>query len=196
MKPFLWRPPRAWVKTQGFGLNGTPLYASTGLAGHTSEDYVSAYDTPIPALCDMKITWIANQDDPDFKYRAVFGRYGEAEVSYGHLNKIFVVVGQEVKAGDIIGTMGNTGDVYVNGKAITVEERKAGSKAGTHLHGVQVRIIKNWDTYEVENYNNGYNGCINPETVYLPWSIDNKSTVTQILNAIIDLYSQILKGRT
>ena len=195
MKPFLWRPPKSWIKTQWFGQNGTPYYAENQLAGHTAEDYVSAYDTPIPALCDMKITWIANQDDPDFKYRAVFGRYGEAEVSYGHLNKIFVVVGQEVKAGEIIGTMGNTGDVYVNGKAVTVEERKLGSKAGTHSHQPQVRIIKNWDTYEVENYNNGFNGCVNPEPLYFPFSIENKTLVLDILNNMISLLTGFLKGR-
>lgn len=196
MKQLLWRPPKSWIKTQGFGQNFNTYYASNGLAGHTSEDYSAPYDTPIPALCDLRITYIANQNDPNFKYRAVFGRYENLEISYGHLNKIFVAVGQEVKAGDIIGTMGNTGDVYVNGQAVSIQERQLGSKVGTHLHGPQIRVIKNWDTYEVENPFNGYNGCVNPEPLYHPWSIDNRTIVTQIINTMIGIFSQILKGRT
>jgi murein DD-endopeptidase MepM/ murein hydrolase activator NlpD len=47
--------------------------------------------------------------------------------------------GQYVKAGDIIGTVGNTGPVYHNGVAVTKEARLAGSHDGAHLHGPQVR---------------------------------------------------------
>ena len=63
-----------------------------------------------------------HKGDPDpTQYCAVFRlvQVGDIfyEVSYGHMNDIYVEPDRTVKAGDIIGTVGNTGPVYSDGVA-------------------------------------------------------------------------------
>ena len=67
---------------------------------------------------------------------------------YMHLKDIMVSVGQEVSSGQVIGTMGNTGNV------IPVPT-SSNSTAGTHLH---------FCLYIGEPYKGGY--AINPMSVY------------------------------
>jgi murein DD-endopeptidase MepM/ murein hydrolase activator NlpD len=89
-----------------------------------------------------------------------------------------------VKAGDVIGTVGNTGLVYSLGVAVTKEARLAGSHDGTHLRGPQVRACRRHTVtapnshllsvgfgvyrdaqgfyYEVLDNENGYNGFNSP----------------------------------
>lgn len=56
------------------------------------------------------------------------------EVCLGHLKDIFVEVGEWVDEDQVIGTEGNFGLVYSNGVQVTPAMRKAGSKAGSHVH--------------------------------------------------------------
>ena len=67
---------------------------------------------------------------------------------YMHLKEIRVSVGQVVGSGQVIGTMGNTGNVYP-------VPYGSGSTAGTHLH---------FCLYIGEPYRGGY--AINPLSVY------------------------------
>jgi murein DD-endopeptidase MepM/ murein hydrolase activator NlpD len=192
MKLSLWRVPRSWKLSQGFGKNYNSFYAENGLIGHTSDDWVAPYDTPIPSLCDGEVTWTTNIDDPDpSKYRSVFIRNGNYEISYGHLNEVNVNMGQKVKSGDILGTIGNTGDVYSGGRKVTKEEREQGSKAGTHLHGPQIREIEDWATYKVKNYDNGFKGCLNPEQFYSDYSIDQKQIFLSIIKLLEDFIKKV-----
>ena len=76
-----------------------------------------------PRACvDGNIYSIMHKGDPDpTQYCAVFRlvQVGDIfyEVSYGHMNDIYVEPDRTVKAGDIIGTVGNTGPVYSDGVA-------------------------------------------------------------------------------
>jgi murein DD-endopeptidase MepM/ murein hydrolase activator NlpD len=174
--------------SQKFGENANASYAQDGLKGHTSYDFAVPWGTPIRACVDGPVYSVMHKNDPDpSQYRAVFQlvQLGDicCEVSYGHMNDIYVEPGQTVKAGDVIGTVGNTGPVHHNGIAVTKAERLAGSHAGAHLHGPQVRptrrvkvtargqllsdgfgVLQDADGYyfEVIDYGNGFNGCIPP----------------------------------
>lgn len=173
---------------QRFGDNANPLYKNAGLKGHTAYDWSAAWGSSIlNCVADAYCYSVMHKDDPDpSKYRAVFTlvetETGMYEVSYGHCSAILAEVGKTYQVGDIIAKVGNTGDVYAGGHYVTKEEKLAGSNAGAHLHGPQIRPVKKVRTtlpgkqylsdangiyadsegyiYQVLNYDNGYNGCV------------------------------------
>lgn len=113
-------PPDAWVLpmrgyrvTSDFGQRWGRLHAGLDMAG-IREGH------PINAVHDGKV--IVAGWSGGYGY-AVFIDHGDGLVTvYGHNSKLYVEVGQEVKAGDIISGAGNTGHSY-----------------GTHLH-LEIRI--------------------------------------------------------
>lgn len=181
---------------QPFGANEVVLYNGQGLKGHTAEDWGFGYGQPIPNLAkDAYCYSVMNKDNADpMKYRAVFtlvegdnGLSDWSEISYGHASDILAIPGKTYQQGDIIMKCGNTGDVYAFGQKITKEQKLAGSKAGAHLHGPQIRPVrrvgkrnskkkyltdangyfqKEGDYFEIVDYDNGYAGCISPEAFY------------------------------
>lgn len=172
---------------QNFGDNDNGSYATDGLKGHTAIDLVSTYDAPIKAAITGEVYSVYHKDDPDpMNYRAVFQIYDDIdysyEVSYGHCDKILVSEGDIAVQGSQLATEGNTGTVYTGSHLVTREEKLAGSRAGFHVH-FQVRkcvrvaardktktyleneyglLKRNGFYYEVVDYNNGYNGCVDP----------------------------------
>ena len=175
--------------TQGFGENDTETYARSGLKGHTTLDFDPGWGAQVPFCATGRVYSIINKDNPDpSRYRAVYQIVHDGdisyEVSYGHLDQILAKVGQMAQAGQILGTVGNTGEVYHDGAPVTNVERLSGSHAGAHLHGPQVRPCKRvrftrpgkqylqdgygiyrdlaGNYYEVIDYDNGFNGCVTP----------------------------------
>jgi murein DD-endopeptidase MepM/ murein hydrolase activator NlpD len=91
--------------TDSFGERLDP-FSGEG-AFHTGVDVASDYGAPVHATADGIVTIAENH--------AGYGRlvvidhgFGMA-TKYGHLSKIYVVVGQEVKHGQVIGAVGMTG---------------------------------------------------------------------------------------
>lgn len=185
--------PRSLI-TQAFGANANVSYERDGLKGHTSQDWGAAYGAPILNLADDAYCYSTmSKDNPDpSKYRAVFTlvetETGIYEISYGHCSEIYAVPGQTYKTGDVLALVGNTGTVFAGNHEVTKAERLAGSKAGAHLHGPQVRPVRKMKIrsskkqylsdgngllkidgfyFEVLDYTNGYNGCVNPEPFYV-----------------------------
>lgn len=181
---------------QHFGQNAVTLYQQgLGLKGHPGTDFGEPWGTPIPNAIDgAVVSCILNRDNPNLMaFRAVNTIYEDAtgcyEIQYGHCSTISVDVGQTLKQGDIVGEIGNTGDVFVGGREVTQAEKDAGSHAGAHLH-FQVRVIQkepvgtplnpehhylndgstiltlNGFHYWTPNYANGYNGCVDPELYF------------------------------
>lgn len=178
--------------TQGFSENANDSYKKSGLVGHTAIDWHFEHGQNVPNCVENAYCYsLMNKDNPDpDKYRAVFtlvnadnGVSDWAEVSYGHADQIIAEVGKTYQPGDTLMTAGNTGTVYSGGRLITKAEKLKGSTAGTHLHGPQVRPVKRvkktskkkqylsdgfgllkLDGYyfEIVNYENGTNGCVNP----------------------------------
>lgn len=181
--------------TQKFGDNANPLYKDQGLKGHTAFDWGALYGTKIPnCTFDAYCYSIMHQNDPVLMdYRAAFfiveTQTGTYEVSYGHMSTILALPGKTYQPGDLIGLVGNTGPVFVGQHEVTEAEKDAGSHAGAHLHGPQIRPVvktqysnkysnylvgangnKYVDTngffYGILSYDNGYNGCVSPEPFF------------------------------
>lgn len=172
--------------SQGFGQNANEYYASVGLKGHTGQDSWCGYGTPIYAEHNMYVYKVITPDNAgSIGYTGVFGIVDDGvelfEWEVGHCDPL-VKAGDWVKKGDLIATEANHGKVYSGNREITVAMQRAGNKEGSHRHIQKrpVQRLKNptgqclsklgWkvyrDTegyaYEVWDYYNGFNGCIDP----------------------------------
>ncbi len=114
--PSIW-PVKGWI-TSGFGARASPLTGEPGR--HMGVDIANEVDTPIRSTADGIVTYSG--------WEAGYGRlvviehgYGYS-TRYGHLARIAVKVGDEVKRGQVIAYMGSTG-----------------RSTGSHLH-YEVRI--------------------------------------------------------
>jgi murein DD-endopeptidase MepM/ murein hydrolase activator NlpD len=120
---------------------------------------------------------------------------GLFELSYGHCNTCLTAVGSQIRTGTSIATEGNTGLVFYGTEEPTSAQKAAGNHDGTHLH-FQLRPVELVDTvnnleaanghyltipnepggnylkspsgkfYHIKNFNNGYNGTIDPEPFF------------------------------
>jgi|GEM_PF-695093 len=86
---------------------------------------------------------------------------------YGHLQRLEVKEGQKVKAGEIIGHMGYTGDVYPKGAG------------GTHLH-FEIRECNYSKFWEKGDLKGSYKYAIDPQ----PLLLKNVLSITEALNII------------
>ncbi len=107
--------PISGIITSRYGVNSR-IRVST----HTGLDIAATTGTPIKVVADGTVTFA--------KYNGSYGNlvkidHGEGvETWYGHTSKMYVTVGQKVKAGDIIAAVGSTGN-----------------STGPHLH-LEIRI--------------------------------------------------------
>ncbi len=118
---------------------------------HTGIDIPSPRGTPVLAAADGRVSWagyglFTGENEIDDPYglavtiRHNFGFHGQRLYTvYAHMDQIYVNVGQEVKAGDVLGLVGMTG--YTT---------------GPHLH------------FEVRMDNNSYFATYNPELWLAP----------------------------
>jgi len=146
---FAHNPLREIFITQKFGLN-PKLYSKWELAGHNgidlrtrSDDNPDNWKKEVFAILSGKVIEAKNDlGHPNGK----FIRLAHSEKSrsvYCHLDSVEVSIGQEVKAGDVIGISGNTG-----------------ASDGPHLHfGF---------CFPKPNINNGFRGYVDPEPYFLP----------------------------
>lgn len=113
----LWAPPlEVYRKTSGFG----PRWGQF----HHGIDLGLSMGMPVFAAFDG-IVRLARYDRYGYGYHVVLRHYNGLETLYAHLSKIECQVGQEVKAGDIIGLGGSTG--RSTGPHLHFEVRYAGN---------------------------------------------------------------------
>lgn len=94
--------------TQWFGENPAS-YARFGLRGHNGVDFSATVGTPVKAAADGVVAWV--DTDADYgNYIRIWHKALGVHSFYAHLSKQNVVVGATVKAGDVIGLSGNTGN--------------------------------------------------------------------------------------
>ena len=182
--------------TQYFGENPT-LYARFGMKGHNGIDLVRPHGSPLYAIEDGEVVDVKN--DP-----AGFGRHlriiaGDNEWTYGHCHEIFVKIGQQVKAGETIATMGNTGFVVSGATPFW----RVNPYAGTHLHlGLRKikRSRKGWSyagsklKFEVLNHGNGYKGSIDPAPLLGRIGYkEPESTQRQLLLTTVSLLNTLIR---
>lgn len=120
------------------------------LAGHNGVDIVAPWGTPIYAVEDGLVVNHKASPDGYGKHIKIVNYETGHEWTYGHLSRIDVDLNQEMKAGDQIGLMGNTGFV-ISGATPYWE---VNPYAGTHLH-LGLRLISNGKTGTQTTYHNG-----------------------------------------
>lgn len=115
--PSIW-PVRGWL-TSGFGNRISPFTGSVTM--HNGIDVASRRDTPVHATAGGVVSY-EGFDSGLGKVVKLNHGYGMQTI-FGHLAKVNVRIGQKVKRGDVIGSVGNTGlstgphvhyEVYVN----------------------------------------------------------------------------------
>ncbi len=154
---------------QSFGMNPAD-YQKLGLAGHNGLDILRYQGAPIVAVADGVIYEVAAVGDSEkdaktkFNGNVIYLLTDEIDgkryyCAYGHLDSIRCEVGQRVKAGDVIGTMGNTGFI-ISGNTHFWGNAPAGK--GVHLHFGMYEVIMSGNTVNFLNSNNGYRGAIDP----------------------------------
>ena len=95
---------------------------------HPGLDIVGKHSDEVVSVCDGYVLWsqmVTDKSNPTWQwgnYVAVTGIDGNT-IYYCHLAERKVAAGQKVKAGDVIGIMGNTG--YSKGKHLHFEVRSA-----------------------------------------------------------------------
>lgn len=115
--------PVRGILTSGFGYRRDPVHG--GRAFHQGLDIAASRGFPVRAAADGMVTRTGRIGGLG---KAVYIAHGfGVGTRYGHLSKITVEPGQEIRRGDILGEVGNTGrstgyhlhyEVHVDGKAV------------------------------------------------------------------------------
>ncbi len=91
---------------------------------HTGLDIAAPYGTKIKAAASGTVTW--SGDNGSYGNLIVINSGNGVEIYYGHCSKLYVEKGDTVKAGDIIGAVGSTGNS--TGNHLHFEIRVNGSR--------------------------------------------------------------------
>lgn len=169
---------------QCFGGNANPFYKGIGLKGHTGWDENCGWGTDIASYVNGKVYSLYTPDKPASDgftaiYTLVETPLETFEFCVGHVSQINVKIGDNITKGQIIGKEGNHGVVYSGGQLITLAMQAAGDHRGNHRHNQKRCLVKSktavpgktylstvnglyfdGNYYEIVNYNNGYNGCV------------------------------------
>jgi len=132
--------------TQEFGERPS-VYKQFGLKGHNGIDFThpqreKTVGTPVYSVSEGKAS-VVNQGSKGYGLYVRITN-DKHEFTYAHLSKAFVGNGANVKVGDKLGDMGNTG-----------------FSSGPHLH-FGIREVENG---KIKNYDNGYKGAIDPRII-------------------------------
>jgi len=172
------------------------------LQGHNGIDIVAPWGTPIFAVEDGFVLNHRDSVTGFGKHIKVINFHTGHEWVYGHLSRIDVDLEQEVKAGDQIGLMGNTGFV-ISGSTPYWEHNPY---AGTHLH-LGLRLIDHYKKGDintiyhcgmrahVKDWRNGFFGAVD----WMPlWKVDVHAikplqlTVVSLANQVILLLQKLI----
>lgn len=152
--------------TQWFGENAALYMAAIGMKSHNGIDIVAPYGTPVYAVEGGVV--VETKTDPSGYGMHVRFLSATKEWTFGHLSCIDVKGGQEIKAGQQIGLMGNSGFVVSDVNALGYWVKGSNKYAGTHLHLSCRDYTKRTSSWKyttgekgivVKNYDNGWNGC-------------------------------------
>ena len=140
MKPTFPTIPTATIPTNyQWGAYHPELYPAPS-GRHMGCDFAGAVGSPIYAACDGKVREVSLVNLHGYG-RHVYIKHEEFQTLYAHLHTVTVVMGQEVKSGDVIGSMG--GDPKD-------DDLVDGASGGSHLHFEVVLPFKPaWDFVEI-----------------------------------------------
>lgn len=140
--------------SQYFGQNPS-WYDDFGMLGHNGIDIPTPVGTKLLSCINGKVTETANDTTGYGIYVKIENEY--CGVLYGHMKDFYLKVGDRVKAGDVIGFSGNTGN-----------------STGPHLHFGVFPIPR--------DRNNGYAGYIDPFGKNVEWVNSLNETLKPILS--------------
>ena len=135
-------PPTAGYLSSGFGVRVSPFSRSNetgdGLLGyHSGLDISNVIDTPIQATADGEVVEAGWMDRYGWGVRV---RHSEdQETLYAHLNRLDVKTGQKVTRGDILGSMGRSGNA--TGVHLHYEVRRNGKPINPQPY---LRLQRQW----------------------------------------------------
>ena len=135
-------PPTAGYLSSGFGVRLNPFSRSneTGdrlLGYHAGIDISNSLDTPIQATADGDVVeagWMGH-----YGYGVRVHHTEDRETLYAHLNHLQVKAGQKVSRGDILGTMGSSGNA--TGVHLHYEVRQGGKSVNPQPY---LRLQRQW----------------------------------------------------
>jgi murein DD-endopeptidase MepM/ murein hydrolase activator NlpD len=135
-------PPTAGYLSSGFGVRVSPFSraneAGDGLLGyHTGLDISNAIDTPVQSTADGEVVEAGWMDRYGWGVRVRHTE--EQETLYAHLNRLDVKAGQKVSRGDILGTMGRSGNA--TGVHLHYEVRRNGKPVNPQPY---LRLQRQW----------------------------------------------------
>lgn len=130
--------------TQYWGENPQD-YARFGIPGHNGLDIAAPQGTPVKAVADGIVKFVAQDTDYGLFVRIYHPAYGFHSF-VGHLSQQQVVAGQPVKQGQVIGLVGSTGN-----------------STGAHCH-LETRL--GWEDGYYELHDGYRQGRANPLAVY------------------------------
>lgn len=147
------RPIEPFELTQGFGSNPA-LYAKFGLAGHNGWDLKTKYsDSPLGRRYILA-SWLSEFyrrgiDPPGYGtfFEVVVRIYATWKLTYAHCFSI-----EDFKS-------------KTEGQSMAISDN-TGNSTGAHLHLTVKRINIVGGKHQVQNYNNGYFGAINPQEFF------------------------------
>jgi murein DD-endopeptidase MepM/ murein hydrolase activator NlpD len=165
--------------SQWFGENPALYMAAIGMKSHNGIDIVAPWGTPLYAIEDGTVCEVKN-DPSGYGMHLRFLSPGGKEWTYGHNSKNLVKVGDEIKAGQHIANMGNTGFVVSSANGGGYWADGSNRYLGTHLHltAREYKLDKRgWQYYPntpkitILNYNNGWNGAYDFSKEFNPDSV-------------------------
>jgi len=135
-------PPTAGYLSSSFGIRISPFSraneAGDGLLGyHSGLDITNAEGTPIQATADGEVESAGWMDR--YGWGVVLRHSGELATLYAHLSRVDVKQGQKVLRGDILGTMGRSGNA--TGVHLHYEVRRNGSPVNPQPY---LRLQREW----------------------------------------------------
>jgi murein DD-endopeptidase MepM/ murein hydrolase activator NlpD len=114
--------PHTGEITSTFGNRSNP-FSGDGSEDHSGIDFRGTIGEPIQSTADGVVVQAGAANGYGYAIKIAHGH--KFETLYGHLSAIDVSVGQKVKAGDVIGKLGNTG--RSTGPHLHYEVRQAGT---------------------------------------------------------------------
>lgn len=182
--PFAGKP---LMLNQKFGENLNPLYKNLGMKGHNGWDLYAETGFKVYAAHDGHVTYagldgsngytvvIMTNEKHWYQGNPVFFK-----TIYGHLQKgsVFVVAGQQVKAGDLIAFANNSG-----------------ASTGPHLHFGLKPTLQGEEDWVWWNYeqNNGYNGAIDPEPYFNGFFAEDIQKLVPMYQALISALQKMVE---